>query len=806
MSVKKDIIPDLLYSAGFQVADTNRNGDPFRLLVIRNRDKSIRWAWPAHLSEPLFLKFYNTSGLKAKMYAALICLIFRLRIQRFVFKARKINFQYPFKRSRITGPLGNWALFTGTIGPNRKGQIYVKKNNKSQFVKIGLSYRSKALLRHEANILNLLAAQSFQYIKLPKVLETVKGAQAQSDLQGKGRRPGKYTALHAQTLKELNQLNSESRPLGDIPAWNLAKIQLKKLSTINDPRLPKGIIRKVQSLMDMQDPQQQIMVGFSHGDFTTWNMLVQGKKLYLYDWELADMVRPNGFDTFHYVIQRGILMERREWKDIEATLMQIFQNPLLSPLNEEERKNWRQYLNLYLVLNISYYLSLYVEQAEWHPQIKWLLKTWEMALTSSLAERKSHRQLLLIDLFNFLHDQSYVALKFPDILPEALSKNADVDLCLNRKLVRPIRLFLDGHPLVSRIDKNPKSFMHTYRIHCKNGEMLALDLIWKLKRKWTVILDVHALLAGSTMNSFGIKKPDPVQEARYIGLFYMLNKAPIPEKYKAHGAYLSDHEREQDHILKTYFRRGIADLKNLQRLLCLEKENKGIQGIQNKLSYLWDCLRSLLTGGGMVVTFSGVDGAGKSTLIELLRERIEKQMRKPVVVLRHRPSIFPILNAGRVGRKKAELDVLQHLPRKGTNRSLISSFFRFLYYYIDYLIGQYWVKFFYTNRGYVVLYDRYYFDFIKDAKRSNIELPQKILKLGYSFLMKPRHNFLLFADAEQILLRKQELDKSTINQLTFGYKTLFHGLAKSSTKGMYYQLENFRLEETLDKVYSTIAS
>lgn len=53
-----------------------------------------------------------------------------------------------------------------------------------------------------------------------------------------------------------------------------------------------------------------------------------------------------------------------------------------------------------------------------------------------------------------------------------------------------------------------------------------------------------------------------------------------------------------------------------------------------------------------IITFSGVDGAGKTTILTKVKELIEDKYKKEVVVLRHRPSILPILSAIKHGKKK----------------------------------------------------------------------------------------------------------------------------------------------------------
>ena len=204
--------------------------------------------------------------------------------------------------------------------------------------------------------------------------------------------------------------------------------------------------------------------------------------------------------------------------------------------------------------------------------------------------------------------------------------------------------------------------------------------------------------------------------------------------------------------------------------------------------------------GGLVITFSGVDGAGKSTVIEHVKERLEKKWRKRVVVIRHRPSVLPILSAWKYGKEGAEARSVQNLPRQGQNFSLSSSLVRFSYYYLDYVVGQVviWLK--HTRRGHIVLYDRYYFDFINDGRRSNINLPARFTQALYAFVNKPKLNFFLYADPQEILRRKQELSASTITQLTQQYRALFGELGARYRRSRYVPIKNQDLDTTLNLI------
>ena len=166
--------------------------------------------------------------------------------------------------------------------------------------------------------------------------------------------------------------------------------------------------------------------------------------------------------------------------------------------------------------------------------------------------------------------------------------------------------------------------------------------------------------------------------------------------------------------------------------------------------------------------------------------------------------MLPILSAYRYGKKEAEARSAATLPRQGNNRSKWSSFLRFGYYYLDYLFGQIYVFCKYLLRSYIVLYDRYYFDFIVDGQRSNISIGDKVPRLLYRFIYKPQLNLFLYAHPDLILRRKQELTSETILDLTHKYQDLFKSLSDKESKGkpVYLAIENNIKEETLQTIFS----
>ena len=780
-----------------QLVDKKEEGTIVTLLVINNPDGSPRWICNAKSKEPLFLKFYLIESMKSQLIALTIKAIFFLGLQKVIFKTIKTNFKILKEDSApiINISKDNWALFTGTVGPNNKILIYKKGKNKSSFYKIANSEKALSLIKKEEKAINELEAIKPITFTFPKADRIRRKILKLEDISLFGTRTTRFGHLHQLVLDEMYTKTSKSIEANALPIFNSCLLKLHRLEECNDMRIPKGMLKKLRIMLDAMR-HKTIAVGFSHGDFTPWNMYVKNEKLAIYDWELATSLMPIGYDAFHYIIQQGVLVDKKPWKSIikeiksKVTQEQFLQWPRYGSLNIEE------YLGFYLVINAISCLALFADQSKWHTQVHWLLNTWNEALSECAKEIKPQRGLMIWDLFDFFNEKEYAAIKFPEVAPDKLSEFSDIDLCVKRKDVKPILNYLKHHPLTAHMNTYRKSFMVNVQVFLEDGSFLSIDFIWQFKRKSLTMLNAERIIQKAYRNTFSIKQMGLLDKVRYIGLFHGLNNASIPLEYKVYEQILTKEESRLDEILYCNYLDDTILKRDLINCLKKEKENKYLSKALNILNYCLDSLRQFFCSKGMVITFSGVDGSGKSTVIDSIKRSIEKKMRKRVIVLRHRPSLLPILSAWVKGKKRARQDSMASLPRQGKNSSRLGSLLRFFYYYVDYLFGQFYVYFKYVCRGYVVIYDRYYFDFINDGRRSNIKLSKKLVKAGYTFLMKPDLNFFLYAKPKIILRRKQELDAPAIKMLTKRYLSLFKEL-NSTSKKQYFSIENNELSQTL---------
>lgn len=420
--------------------------------------------------------------------------------------------------------------------------------------------------------------------------------------------------------------------------------------------------------------------------------------------------------------------------------------------------------------------------------------------------------------FREISGHRYALLKFTHTNVADIPEGSDIDMVIAQDERRAILDIIGKGPDISRIHLSKKSFATYVSLLFNDGSYLEIDLLFRFDRKGILYMNPEEILDHSIDLPGGIKAAAHHHNFEYILLFYLLNGASVPQRYRDYFATFSFEQRSEIflHITGRYkVNINVLDelydvqsrfTKKIISFVHNRAENKHLFLLTHKMRYLRDAIHDAIHHKGITVTFSGVDGAGKSTIIEEVKQSLQKKYRQKIVVLRHRPSLLPILSTFRYGKAEAEKRTREKLPRQGTNKSGISSLIRFVYYYMDYLLGQYYVYFRYTLRGYTVLYDRYYFDFIIDSRRSNIVLPKGFLKFCYTFIFKPQVNVFLFAPAEVIYSRKQEMSITDISALTTEYKELFDELGKDNKREQYLVINNINLDETLRRVMNECVS
>jgi thymidylate kinase len=150
-----------------------------------------------------------------------------------------------------------------------------------------------------------------------------------------------------------------------------------------------------------------------------------------------------------------------------------------------------------------------------------------------------------------------------------------------------------------------------------------------------------------------------------------------------------------------------------------------------------------------IVVFLGVDGAGKSTLINSIVKKNRYKFKK----IHFNPDYF---------KKKNKQIINPHLKKK---RGKIFSCLKIMYWIINYQI----FKIINYNSKKIFFFDRYIYDIIIDPLRYRFSLSNKLTKLIIKFIIKPDLIILLTGNPNKIYSRKKELKLKNMVRLNNKY-------------------------------------
>ena len=389
------------------------------------------------------------------------------------------------------------------------------------------------------------------------------------------------------------------------------------------------------------------------------------------------------------------------------------------------------------------------------------------------------RQLPIVvpAIFKYLNKETtYAVLRNAEGLPY-YNESRDIDILISRKQYelskRNIaKIIIDSEfKIISFFESERICTFVCGKVNATAVDLVQFDFFFHTSAYGVILINSDKALETRIFNGniYRVTKEfeflDKYLYIKYIGQSY-------PEKYRELEKAMFINPN-LNHILEKYFGlRNYTDLKDLStkdfRKLINARNRKLFlkKHIINKLSFRYHYLKNIISPKGYSIGFTGPDGVGKTTVIELLSTTLNVVYSK-INLCHFRPLIIGNLSevAHNAGFKK-EVDRDFSKPHRGKKTNVLSSFLRIAYYSFDYILGYTSTIRKHTQMRQIVIYDRYFTDIICDSRRCRIFLNYRFLYwFGKLFIPSLNYNILLTARTETILARKRELNEEGIRQI-----------------------------------------
>ena len=202
---------------------------------------------------------------------------------------------------------------------------------------------------------------------------------------------------------------------------------------LNEDRIDcaQGLKEKLRAVLEIYG-NSQVYCGPAHGDLTPWNVFQHSQDIGIVDWEHYNEELPVGFDLFHYFIQSHIHLHSERNSFLFKTLSFEW-DKLSSSLGERGRNlDFGLYLASYLLVNCTAYIRQYQKKQVLSKNDEYAIVFWNKLLSSILRDSLTPRQLLLQDVFDYLHFCNYACVKVPGDGLKNLGQFSDVDILLEK--------------------------------------------------------------------------------------------------------------------------------------------------------------------------------------------------------------------------------------------------------------------------------------------------------------------------------------------------------------------------------------
>ncbi|HFB98710.1 MAG TPA: hypothetical protein ENJ62_06180 [Bryobacterales bacterium] len=205
------------------------------------------------------------------------------------------------------------SLFSMAVGAdNRVAKVTIQaldgEGRTLGFFKMGLTPAAERRVRHEAEMLNRLAAAPALSGRIPAALATGTWNGRYVLLQspvGEQRGPERFLREHERFLETLQQVAPSARRADELVEEVEARWARAAFLAPASWRITvSAALDRAWRLLD----HEPVACGPAHGDFAPWNTRWASGRIAAFDWELAEWNAPAGWDRLHFLVQWDCLV------------------------------------------------------------------------------------------------------------------------------------------------------------------------------------------------------------------------------------------------------------------------------------------------------------------------------------------------------------------------------------------------------------------------------------------------------------------------------------------------------------------
>lgn len=282
-----------------------------RYYYLENADGKY-WMLPKqHLT--IGMELYQPSGRNGRLLKKLFPLLHHLSVVRRAVHAEEMNLTLKkeiMEKAREAFDVNDleFSIFGGTPSVHQKVTIQFFKDDKILgYGKVTSNGDIAGLFTHEQRLLDEL--KTVGILDIPRCLYCGKLSSGQylflqsTTKTRSSHSPSSLTPLHKEFLTHLYS-DTKREMLFDDTDFGRSLTALKDNIDIIPDTFKDNIRKSLDRTIDELRGQRVEYSAF-HADFTPWNMFINDRQLFVFDWEYGRMTYPPMLDLYHFIVQQA---------------------------------------------------------------------------------------------------------------------------------------------------------------------------------------------------------------------------------------------------------------------------------------------------------------------------------------------------------------------------------------------------------------------------------------------------------------------------------------------------------------------